>query len=80
MTVTMKELRIQPGKIIDHAAHGEEIIVLYHKKACAKIVPLNAKTSENNTSDESIFGMWGDHAAGDDVESIVRAMRKGRQF
>ncbi len=80
MTVTTKELRIQPGRIIDHAAHGEEIIVSYHGKACAKIVPLNALVTEKQNSEEDIFGMWNNQKSEDGVEAIVRKMRQGRKF
>ena len=35
MKITTKELRIQPGKIIDHVAKGHEVIITYHGKALA---------------------------------------------
>ena len=40
MEVSTKELRIQPGKIIDHVVNGQEVTVTFRGKALAKIVPL----------------------------------------
>ena len=40
MEVSTKELRIQPGKIIDQVVNGQEITVTYRGKALAKIIPL----------------------------------------
>ena len=78
MEVTTKELRIQPGKIIDQVNIGQEITVTYRGKPVARIVPYNSSRSE--ASNESIFGMWRDRADGRTVEEEVRDIRKGRQF
>ncbi len=80
MNVSTKELRIQPGRIIDQVVNGEEIIVTFRGKALAKIVPiLSGKTSAEN-QEESIFGMWKTHDQDMEVENLVRNMRQGRQF
>ena len=78
MEVTTKELRIQPGKIIDQVTVGQEITVTYRGKPLARIVPYNSSPSD--ASDESIFGMWKDRADSRTVEEEVRDIRKGRQF
>lgn len=78
MEVSTKELRIQPGKIIDQVANGEEVIVTFRGKALAKIVPMQSKgVSEDN--DVGIFGLWQSHNE-QSVEEAVRQMRKGRSF
>ena len=80
MQITTKELRIQPGKIIDQVANGEEITVTFRGKALARIIPINNK-SKNTTNDEiSMFGIWKDHEDNFNVEEYVRNIRKGRQF
>lgn len=79
MKVTTKELRIQPGKIIDHVVGGQEVTITFRGKELAKIVPLEKKRKvvEN---EESIFGMWKDHEGRQSVEDTVRELRKGRTF
>jgi prevent-host-death family protein len=78
MEVTTKELRIQPGKIIDQVSVGQEITVTYRGKPLAKIVPF--KSSISNNEDSSIFGMWKSHNDNDSVNDYVRNLRRGRQF
>jgi prevent-host-death family protein len=78
MTVTTKELRIHPGRIIDQVSVGQEITVTYRGKPLAKIVPY--QTSVNHEDETSIFGMWKNQENGLSVEDQVRGFRKGRQF
>ena len=78
MEVTTKELRIQPGKIIDQVSIGQEITVTYRGKPVVKIVPFKSTTSEDDNP--SIFGMWKNHKDDESVEEKVRNIRKGRQF
>ncbi len=77
MEVTTKELRIQPGKIIDQVSIGQEITITYRGKPLAKIVPFQTST---NDEEATIFGMWKDHNNSQTVEEQVRNLRKGRQF
>jgi len=78
MEVTTKELRIQPGKIIDQVSVGQEITVTYRGKPLAKIIPF--KSSIDNNEDTTIFGMWKNHTESESVEDYVRNLRKGRKF
>ena len=78
MEVTTKELRIQPGKIIDQVSIGQEITVTYRGKPVVKIIPFKSETSE--TENTSIFGMWEKHEKDESVEKKVKDLRKGRQF
>ena len=78
MEVTTKELRIQPGKIIDQVSIGQEITVTYRGKPMAKIVPLHSSNPEDE--DVGMFGMWKNHSNETSVEDQVRNIRKGRQF
>ena len=80
MEVSTKELRIQPGKIIDQVANGQEITITFRGKALARIVPMNKGKKSEAGSEESVFGMWKDYSTDSTVEEIVREMRKGRQF
>lgn len=77
MKVTTKELRIQPGKIIDQVSLGREVTVTYRGKPLARIVPFHSAVAESE--DASIFGMWKDRETESSVEEQVRKLRKGRQ-
>lgn len=78
MQITTKELRIQPGRIIDQVANGEEITVTFRGKALARIVPINNKNKTNE--DIPMFGIWKNHEEYDNIDDYVRNIRKGRQF
>ena len=80
MEVSTKELRIQPGKIIDQVVNGEEITVTFRGKALAKIVPFKGSTQSTENDDISFFGLWRDHNQSENVDDYIRDIRKGRQF
>ncbi len=80
MEVSTKELRIQPGKIIDQVVNGQEITVTFRGKALAKIIPLKKRIQSIDKNETSIFGLWKNHDQIDNVEDYVRDLRKGRQF
>ena len=77
MVVTTKELRIQPGKIIEQVVHGEEVTVTFRGKALARIVPVGSGRSKSQDEVE-IFGMWKDSENSLSVDDAVRDLRKGR--
>jgi prevent-host-death family protein len=79
MEVSTKELRIQPGRIIDQVVNGEEVTVTFRGKALARIVPIIGKETKAS-EDEEIFGMWKNHGDGLTVDQEVREMREGRKF
>ena len=78
MEVTTKELRIQPGKIIDQVSIGQEVTVTYRGKPLARIIPFQSPV--NGTDETSVFGMWKNRSKEDSVEKQVRKIRKGRRF
>lgn len=78
MTVTTKELRIQPGKILNQVSRGEEVTITYRGKPLAKIVPIAKKVS--NSSSDDLFGLWKDNEDVVDPDEYVRKKRKGRLF
>lgn len=80
MEVSTKELRIQPGRIIDQVVNGEEVTVTFRGKALARIVPMSSRESREQQDEPGTFGMWKDHDQVDSVESEVRTMRGGRTF
>ena len=79
MEVSTKELRIQPGKIIDQVVNGEEVTVTFRGKPLARIVPVKGEKAKVN-EEEEIFGMWKSHASDLTIDQEVRLMREGRTF
>ena len=59
MKVTTKELRIQPGKIIDHVVGGQEVTITFRGKELAKIVPLEKK-QKSSVDEESMLPLLKD--------------------
>jgi prevent-host-death family protein len=78
--ITTKELRIQPGKIIDQVVNGQEVTVTFRGKALVKIVPIHKKDSVSLQEDNGFFGMWSKRKEETTVEETVRELRKGRSF
>jgi len=74
MIVTAKDLRFNISELFDTLGKGEDIIITYMGKAKAKLVGLNEKREREDIA----FGMWSDK--NDDVDEVVRELRKGRRF
>jgi prevent-host-death family protein len=81
MEISAKQLRTQPGRILSQVNRGQQVIITYRGKACAKIVPLfeTHKPDLSEPNDE-LFGIWKDRAEMENVDEYVRNMRKGRDF
>ena len=86
MEITVKQLRIEPGRIISQAANGQEITVTYRGKPRAKIVPIvNRKNFVSEEPDgpyspNELFGIWKNRKDTENVEQFVRTIRKGRKL
>ena len=78
MQATSKDLRFHTKEILDAAMRGEEVIITFHGKPYAKIVPIAESNQENKQNE--FCGMWKDRTDMDDVEGYVRNLRKGRSF
>ncbi len=78
MQATSKDLRFHTKAILDAAMRGEEVIITFHGKPYAKIVPI-AESNQGNKQNE-FCGMWKDRADMDDVKGYVRNLRKRRSF
>ncbi len=79
MEITAKELRGKPGRIIEQAARGTEVIITIHGKKMARLVPYRTENAENGIEDE-LFGLWKDVDGIESVDEYVRSLRKGRTF
>lgn len=79
MEISAKELRGKPGRIIEQAARGLEVIVTMRGKKIARLVPYHHSQKNEDIEDE-IFGMWKDRDDMEPVDEYVRSCRKGRAF
>jgi prevent-host-death family protein len=78
MEITAKQLRAEPGKILEYIRSGHEAIITYRGKASARIIPM--ETEKQSKEIYSIAGLWADREDIADVDQYVRDMRKGRRL
>lgn len=78
MQATSKDLRFHTKEILDAAMRGEEVIITYRGKPCAKIVPINKSIRVNKENE--FCGMWRDRDDMDNVDNYVRKLREARTF
>lgn len=76
MKATAKDLRFHSKELLDSVNRGEEVVITFRGKPCAKIVPFSESKNENFNND--LFGMWKDYDSTNDVEGYVGNLRKGR--
>ena len=74
MFATAKDLRFNISMLFDLLTKGEDITITYRGKPKAKLIPFD--NEHIGKKDSSIFGMLKDDK--NDVDSMVRNMRKGR--
>lgn len=76
MQATAKDLRFHSTELLNTVKRGEEVVITYRGKPCAKLVPIE----EPNTtvSKNELFGLWQNHDQPENVSKYVRNLRKGR--
>lgn len=75
MKATAKDLRFHSKELLDTVSRGEEIVITFRGKPCAKLIPFEAG-KESTTND--FFGIWKDNEKTENVEIYIRELRKGR--
>ncbi|MCF6245867.1 MAG: type II toxin-antitoxin system prevent-host-death family antitoxin [Desulfobacula sp.] len=78
MQATSKDLRFHTKEILDAAVRGEEVVITFHGKPYARIVPISE--SKQMDKNNEFCGMWKDRTDMEDVETYVRKLRKRRTF
>jgi len=76
MKATAKDLRFHSKELIDTVKRGEEVVITFRGKPCAKLVPLDNHKESVIKSD--LFGIWKDHDQSTSVDEYLRNLRKGR--
>ncbi len=77
MRATAKDLRFHSTELLNTVKRGEEVIITYRGKACAKLVPIEEENDQEITSSE-LFGIWKNNDQVKNVEDYVRNIREGR--
>ena len=77
MKASAKDLRFHSKELLDTVNRGEEVVITYRGKPCAKLVPYEEKQKKTSHKHE-LFGIWRDHDKVKDVNRYVRKLRKGR--
>lgn len=76
MKATAKDLRFHSRELLDTVKRGEEVVITFRGKPCAKLVPLDNQKEHKMKND--LFGIWEDYDQSGNVDKYVRKMRKGR--
>lgn len=76
MKATAKDLRFHSKELIETVNRGEEVVITFRGKPCAKLVPFEEKKSKELKNE--LFGIWKDHDLTENVDKYVRNLRKGR--
>ena len=76
MRATAKDLRFNSKELLASVTRGEEVVITFRGKPCAKLVPYQEIKSQ--TAKNALFGIWQDNDVVTDVDVYVRSVRKGR--
>jgi prevent-host-death family protein len=77
MRATAKDLRFHSTELLNTVKRGEEVVITYRGKACAKLVPIEEE-NEQILAPNELFGIWKDNEQVKDVENYVRSIRRDR--
>lgn len=78
MQATAKDLRFHASRLLESVKRGEEIVITYRGKPCAKLVPFDHENDAQDSASNPLFGIWRDRDDIDKVDEYVRTLRKGR--
>jgi prevent-host-death family protein len=76
MKATAKDLRFNSKGLLDTVNRGEEVVITFRGKPCAKLIPYEGENGQNTTNE--LFGIWKDNDMVRNVDEYVRGLRKGR--
>jgi prevent-host-death family protein len=76
MKATAKDLRFHSRELLDTVNRGEEVVITFRGKPCAKLIPYKEK--KNDGLKNELFGIWKDNDKIRDIDEYVRGLRKGR--
>lgn len=79
MKATAKDLRVHSKGLLDAVSKGEDVVITFRGKPCARLVPYEetARVAVLDDKDE-LFGIWADRVDIESVEDYMQNLRKGR--
>ena len=79
MKATAKELRVHSKELLDAVSRGEDVVITFRGKPCARLVPYENSDKPTAIDEKAdLFGIWADRIDIESVEEYVQSMRKGR--
>lgn len=78
MKATAKDLRFHSRELLDTVNRGEEVVITYRGKPCAKLVPYEEGNKVKKGEKDDLFGIWKDYDEIQNVNEYVKNLRKGR--
>ena len=76
MKATAKDLRFNSKGLLDAVNRGEEVVITFRGKPCAKLIPY--REQNEGTIKNELFGIWKNNDKVQDIDEYVRGLRKGR--
>lgn len=77
MKATAKDFRIHSKRLLDAVSKGEDVIITFRGKPCARLVPYEQTDKPVDMDNKNdLFRIWADRTDIDSVEEYVRNLRK----
>lgn len=81
MKATAKDLKIHSKELLDAVSKGEDVVITFRGKPCAKLVPYEqTDNSADRDNKNDLFGIWAGRTDIESVDEYIRNLRKGRFF
>ncbi len=78
MKATAKDLRFHSRELLDAVLRGEEVIITYRGRPCARLVPYEKAKKGKKKERNELFGIWKDYKEVQNVDRYIRKLRRGR--
>jgi prevent-host-death family protein len=77
MKATAKDLGIHSKELLDAVNNGEDVIITFRGRPCAKLVPYEQtdKLADRDNKND-LFGIWADRTDIESVEEYMQSLRK----
>lgn len=80
MKATAKDLRIHSKGLLDAVSKGEDVVITFRGKPCARLIPYEKTDQPALDYKDDLFGIWADRLDIESVDEHVQSLRKGRLF
>lgn len=80
MKASVLDIRKNMKGVLSAIERNEKVTLTYRGKDKAYIVPCEQPAKKFVVKEHPAFGMWGDQGDVEEVDVLVRRLRKGRSF